>query len=115
VTSDAFLASLGKLDATRRLLALNSVAAAFERLATPAARRTRLVWTDAMRDRLREAARRLPDDKAIASELGLPVGKVRPMRHALCGKRSTPHITARGPRRLPEPAAGGEARARLSC
>jgi hypothetical protein len=34
----------------------------------------------------------------------------RPMRHALCGKRSRPHITRRGPRWLPHPelATGGE-------
>lgn len=103
-----FLASFQALDPARRVLALQAAGAALERsVTTPASgprvaeAQLRLVWTDAMKDHLCDAARRLPDDKAIARELGLPLKKTQSMRHKLVGpKRSTPHITKRGPLRV---------------
>jgi hypothetical protein len=101
-----FLDAFQALDPARRVLALQAAGAALERAvaarAEPAIRGIeapfRLVWTDPMRDRLREAARRLPNDKAIARELGLPLTKAKAMRHKLVGpKRTTPHISRRGP------------------
>jgi hypothetical protein len=94
------------LDPARRLLALQATGAALDRLPMEPSVRTvkpvaRLKWTDPMKDRLREAARRLPDDKAIARELGLPVKKTKSMRWKLVGpRRSTPHISRRGPLRI---------------
>jgi hypothetical protein len=100
-----FLASFQALDPARRLLALQAAGAALDRLPIKPGVRTveptmRLKWTDPMKHRLRDAARRLPDDKAIARELGLPVKKTKSMRWKLVGpRRSTPHISRRGPLR----------------
>jgi hypothetical protein len=102
LTGPNFLASFQALDPARRLLALQAAGDALDRLpmergvraAEPA---IRLKWTDPMKDRLRDAARRLPDDKAIARELGLPLKKTKSMRWKLVGpRRSTPHISRRG-------------------
>jgi hypothetical protein len=106
LSSENFLASFRALDPTRHVLALQAAGTALERsVAAPAESATRVVeggirvkWTDAMRDRLCEAACRLPDDKAIARELGLPLTKTKAMRWKLVGpRRSTPHISRRGP------------------
>src|SRR5262245_46400442 len=108
LSSEDFLASFRALDPARRVLALLAAGAALERSVAPVDPATRVVeprirvkWTDAMRDRLREAARHLPDDKAIARELGLPLTKTKAMRWKLVGpRRSTPHISRRGPFRM---------------
>jgi hypothetical protein len=96
-----FLGSFARLDAQRRLLALEAVTQAFDRLVgPPAAPTARIKWTDneALKERIREAARRLPTDRAIARELGLPLTVVKPARWRYVGpKRSVPHISRRGP------------------
>jgi hypothetical protein len=101
-----FLASFQMLDPERRLLALQAAGVALDRLPIEPGVRTvepaiRIKWTDQMKDHLREAARRLPDDKAIARELRLPLTKTKAMRWKLVGpRRSTPHISRRGPLRV---------------
>ena len=103
VSSDAFMTNLAKLDPTRRLLALQGVRVAFDRLESPvpAAPAPRVWWTEARKAQLREAAARLPTDRALARELGVPITKAKAKRWLLLGaKRSTAHITKAGPRQL---------------
>jgi hypothetical protein len=101
LTGSDFMTSFALLDGPRRLLALEAVAQAFERLVSPpAAPGASIVrWKDnaAMQERVRGRTAS-PSDKAIARELGLPVSVVKPARWRYAGpKRATPHITKRGP------------------
>ncbi len=101
-----FLESFQALDPARRVLALQAAGAALERaVVVPAASGPRVVevpirvsWTEERKEQLRQAARRLPDDRAIARELGLSPNAAKVARWKYVGpKRSTPHISRRGP------------------
>jgi hypothetical protein len=102
LTGPEFLASFEALDPSRRLLAIQAVAVALDRLTSlPPATAARTKWTEERKEQLREAARRLPDDRAIARELGLPLNATKVARWQYVGpKRSTPHISRRGPLRI---------------
>jgi hypothetical protein len=54
----------------------------------------RIKWSQSpeWQERIREAARRLPDDKAIARELGLSVNAAKVARWRYAGRRDKPHI-----------------------
>src|ERR1700741_2752964 len=68
---EAFAASFAALDPARRLLALQAAADAIARFDSkpPAPVAEGVRWTPEMQERIRDAARRLPDDRAIAREL----------------------------------------------
>lgn len=88
---DGFAADFVQLNAEQKLLAADAVASALGRLrpkqAAPAGR---IAWSKSpeWQDRVRDAARRLPDDRAIARELGLSVGAAAMARQRFAGRRN---------------------------
>ena len=88
---DGFAADFVHLNAEQKLLAANAVATAIERLRPrPAAPAGRVAWSKSpeWQERVRNAASRLPDDRAIARELGLSVGAAAMARQRFAGKRN---------------------------
>jgi hypothetical protein len=88
---DGFVADFVHLNAEQKLLAMEAAAAALERFrpkaAVPAGR---IAWSKSLewQERVRDAARRLPDDRAIARELGLSVGAAAMARQRFAGRRN---------------------------
>jgi hypothetical protein len=92
---DGFAADFVRLSPEQKWLALEAVSAAIERLRPPTAAPVgRVKWKSSpeWQERIRDAARRLPDDRTIARELGLSVGAARTARHRYAGRRAKPHI-----------------------
>jgi hypothetical protein len=76
-----FLAGFQALDPERRLLAIQAVAVALDRLSSPPATPgPKVRWTEERKAQLREAAARLPSDRALARELGLPLNATKVAR-----------------------------------
>ncbi len=93
---DGFLPDFAALDPERRLLALQAVDAAFDRLAgrEAPAPAERIPWARSpeWQDRIRDAARRLPDDRSIARELGISANAAKVARWRYAGRRDKPHV-----------------------
>jgi hypothetical protein len=88
---DGFAADFVHLNAEQKLLATEAVAAALDRFRPkPAAPAGRVPWSKSpvWQERVRDAARRLPDDRAIALELGLSVGAAAMARQRFAGRRN---------------------------
>jgi hypothetical protein len=97
LTSEEFVTDFAALDPDRRWLALEAVREAIERFQprpppTPPAGRIKWSRSPEWQERIRDAARRLPDDKAIARELGLSVNAAKVARWRYAGRRDKPHI-----------------------
>jgi hypothetical protein len=88
---DGFAADFVHLNAEQKLLATDAVAAALDRFRPkPAAPAGRIAWSKSpeWQERVRNAAGRLPDDRAIARELGLSVGAAAMARQRFAGRRN---------------------------
>ena len=97
LTSEEFVTDLAALDPERRWLALEAVREAldpFQPKAPPVPPTGRIKWSRSpeWQERIRNAARRLPDDKAIARELDLSVNAAKVARWRYAGRRDKPHI-----------------------
>jgi hypothetical protein len=92
LASPEFLASFQALDHARRLCALQAVALAYDRLATPAdapaSPAPRVRWTDDRVAQLRKAAARCRTDRELAGVLGLPIPKTKIARWTYCGPKA---------------------------
>ena len=92
---DGFAADFAHLNAEQRVLALKAVADALARFQpSPAPSAGRIAWSRSpeWQERVRDAASRLPDDRAIARELGLSLGAASTARYRYAGRRQKPHI-----------------------
>jgi hypothetical protein len=88
---DGFAADFVQLNGEQKLLALTAVADALARFQpAPASPAGRIPWSKSpeWQERVRDAARRLPDDRAIARELGLSVGAAAMARQRFAGRRN---------------------------
>jgi hypothetical protein len=97
LTSEEFVADFAALDPERRWLALEAVREAIERFQprpphTPPVGRIKWSRSPEWQQRICDAARRLPDDKAIAREFGLSVNAAKVARWRYAGRRDKPHI-----------------------
>jgi len=76
---------------------MQAVARAFASFGTqPHRPQGRVRWTDELKERLKNAAQMLPDNRSLADELELPYEAVRRMRLSMLGPSPVPHITQRG-------------------
>jgi hypothetical protein len=91
-----FAVDFAALDPERKLLALDAVREAMERLMPqpPAVPAGRVAWSRSpeWQERIRDAARRLPDDKAIARELGISPNAAKVARWRYAGRRDKPRV-----------------------
>jgi hypothetical protein len=98
VEGPKFQATLNALDPKRRALAMQAVARAYAAFGPqPQRPKARVRWTPELNEKLKAAAIRLPDNRALADELALPYMAVKIMRWRLLGKKAVPHISQRGP------------------
>ena len=97
LTGPEFAVDFATLDRERKRLALDAVREALERLLPepPAAPAGRVRWSQSpeWQERIREAARRLPNDKAIGRELGINPNAAKVARWRYAGRRDKPHVT----------------------
>lgn len=96
LTGPEFAADFAALDQERKRLVLDAVREAMERLMpeAPAVPPGRIKWSASpeWQERIRDAARRLPDDKAIARELGISPNAAKVARWRYAGRRDKPHV-----------------------
>jgi hypothetical protein len=102
LTGREFAADFAALDRERKRLALDAVREALERLMPepPAAPPLgRIMWSQSpeWQQRIRDAAKRWGDDKAIAHELGIGINAARVARWRYVGPLNKPHIARIGP------------------
>jgi hypothetical protein len=105
LTGPEFAADFAALDPERKRSALDAVRVALERLlprppAVPGVppetwqHPGRVRWSESpeWQERIRDAARRLPDDKAIARELGISPNAAKVARWRYAGRRDKSHV-----------------------
>ena len=96
LTGPEFAADFAALDPERKRIALDAVREAMERLMPqpPAAPAGRVRWSQSpeWQERIRAAARRLPDCKSIARELGISPNAAKVARWRYAGRRDKPHV-----------------------
>jgi hypothetical protein len=96
LTGPDFAADFAALDPEQKRVALGALREAMERLMpqAPVAPTGKVRWSQSpeWQARILDAARRLPDDKAIARELGISPNAAKAARWRYAGPRNRPHV-----------------------